>query len=138
MDLLESLLNLPCQGGNVGLMGAVAEAVGSRLGPEHVLGVIPAALAPREVCVGLGGVDRAGRSSTSTASHLPLSLPPVQPLQTQRSQARAGHKLPLRKPFLQVVHAAACPTAAACLHPLAPATAAGADFGDDCGRDPGG
>ncbi|KAL4860244.1 hypothetical protein ACK3TF_000429 [Chlorella vulgaris] len=36
-------------GGNVGLMGSVAEAVGSRLGPEHVLGVIPAALAPREI-----------------------------------------------------------------------------------------
>lgn len=36
-------------GGNVGLMGAVAEAVGSGLGPEHVIGVIPAALAPREI-----------------------------------------------------------------------------------------
>lgn len=31
------------------LMGAVAEAVGSGLGSEHVIGVIPAALAPREV-----------------------------------------------------------------------------------------
>lgn len=31
------------------LMGAVAEAVGSGLGAEHVIGVIPAALAPREV-----------------------------------------------------------------------------------------
>jgi hypothetical protein len=37
------------QGGNVGLMGAVAEAVGGALGPDQVLGVIPAALAPREV-----------------------------------------------------------------------------------------
>lgn len=36
-------------GGNVGLMGAVAEAVGSGLGSEHVIGVIPAALAPREI-----------------------------------------------------------------------------------------
>jgi predicted Rossmann-fold nucleotide-binding protein len=39
----------PIQGGNVGLMGAVAEAVGSRLGGEAVIGVIPEALAPREV-----------------------------------------------------------------------------------------
>jgi predicted Rossmann-fold nucleotide-binding protein len=31
------------------LMGAVAEAVGKGLGPEHVIGVIPAALEPREV-----------------------------------------------------------------------------------------
>lgn len=30
-------------------MGAVAEAVGNGLGPEHVIGVIPAALEPREV-----------------------------------------------------------------------------------------
>ncbi|PSC73469.1 cytokinin riboside 5 -monophosphate phosphoribohydrolase LOG3-like [Micractinium conductrix] len=36
-------------GGNVGLMGAVAEAVGAGLGPEAVLGVIPAALEPREI-----------------------------------------------------------------------------------------
>ncbi|EFN51355.1 hypothetical protein CHLNCDRAFT_28106 [Chlorella variabilis] len=36
-------------GGNVGLMGAVAEAVGSRLGPDQVIGVIPAALEPREI-----------------------------------------------------------------------------------------
>lgn len=41
---------LDLQGGNVGLMGAVAEAVGSRLGEEAVIGVIPEALAPREVC----------------------------------------------------------------------------------------
>ena len=33
------------------LMGAVAEAVGAGLGPEAVLGVIPAALEPREVRV---------------------------------------------------------------------------------------
>lgn len=37
------------QGGNVGLMGAVAEAVGRGLGEDHVIGVIPAALEPREV-----------------------------------------------------------------------------------------
>ena len=36
-------------GGNVGLMGAIAETVGRGLGEEHVIGVIPAALAPREI-----------------------------------------------------------------------------------------
>lgn len=40
---------LPTAGGNVGLMGAVAETVASGLGNEYVIGVIPEALAPREV-----------------------------------------------------------------------------------------
>lgn len=40
---------LPAAGGNVGLMGAVAETVAAGLGEENVIGVIPSALAPREV-----------------------------------------------------------------------------------------
>lgn len=42
-------------GGNVGLMGAVAHTVADGLGEDRVIGVIPTALAPREV-----GRDRLG------------------------------------------------------------------------------
>lgn len=36
-------------GGNIGLMGAIAETVGKGLGENNVIGVIPKALAPREI-----------------------------------------------------------------------------------------
>jgi predicted Rossmann-fold nucleotide-binding protein len=36
-------------GGTVGLMGEVARTVQDSLGPQHVLGVIPQALTPREI-----------------------------------------------------------------------------------------
>lgn len=36
-------------GGTVGLMGELARTVQDGLGPEHVLGVIPKALTPREI-----------------------------------------------------------------------------------------
>ena len=41
-------------GGTVGLMGAIAKTVVQGLGDEGVIGVIPEALAPREVRTGVG------------------------------------------------------------------------------------
>ncbi|KAF8057778.1 LOG7 [Scenedesmus sp. PABB004] len=45
-------------GGTVGLMGEIARTVAGGLGPGHVLGVIPAALAPREISDELIGDTR--------------------------------------------------------------------------------
>lgn len=48
-ELVRRDIGLVYGGGNVGLMGAVAETVGRGLGEQRVIGVIPDALAPREV-----------------------------------------------------------------------------------------
>lgn len=50
-ELAQRKMGLVYGGGNVGLMGAVAEAVAEGpMGSGNVIGVIPTALAPREVC----------------------------------------------------------------------------------------
>jgi len=48
-EMVRRKIGLVYGGGNVGLMGAIAETVGKGLGEENVLGVIPKDLAPREV-----------------------------------------------------------------------------------------
>lgn len=48
-ELVKRKIGLVYGGGNVGLMGAVAETVGAGLGESAVIGVIPSALAPREI-----------------------------------------------------------------------------------------
>lgn len=50
-EMVQRRIGLVYGGGNVGLMGAIAETVGKGLGEQHVIGVIPRALAPREVRV---------------------------------------------------------------------------------------
>jgi hypothetical protein len=53
--LVAHKLGLVYGGGTVGLMGEVARTVQAGLGPQAVLGVIPAALTPREVSAELIG-----------------------------------------------------------------------------------
>lgn len=48
-EMVRRKIGLVYGGGNVGLMGAIAETVGRGLGENNVIGVIPKALAPREV-----------------------------------------------------------------------------------------
>ena len=48
-EMVRRRIGLVYGGGNVGLMGAIAETVGKGIGEENVIGVIPKALAPREV-----------------------------------------------------------------------------------------
>jgi uncharacterized protein (TIGR00730 family) len=48
-EMVRRKIGLVYGGGNVGLMGAIAETVGKGLGEENVIGVIPKALAPREI-----------------------------------------------------------------------------------------
>jgi len=48
-EMVKRGIGLVYGGGNVGLMGIIAETVGKGLGEEHVIGVIPKPLAPREV-----------------------------------------------------------------------------------------
>lgn len=48
-EMVRRKIGLVYGGGNVGLMGAIAETVGNGLGEDRVLGVIPKALAPREI-----------------------------------------------------------------------------------------
>ncbi|PRW58826.1 cytokinin riboside 5 -monophosphate phosphoribohydrolase LOG8 [Chlorella sorokiniana] len=48
-EMVRRGIGLVYGGGNVGLMGAIAETVGSGLGGDSVIGVIPAALEPREI-----------------------------------------------------------------------------------------
>ena len=48
-EMVRRKIGLVYGGGNVGLMGVIAETVGKGLGEEHVIGVIPQALAPREI-----------------------------------------------------------------------------------------
>ncbi len=59
MDIVQSgLINysIVCAGGNVGLMGQIAQTVYAGLGEESVIGVIPEALQPREVRFALAHV----------------------------------------------------------------------------------
>jgi predicted Rossmann-fold nucleotide-binding protein len=51
-------LGLVYGGGTVGLMGELARTVQDGLGPDHVLGVIPHALTPREISNELIGDTR--------------------------------------------------------------------------------
>ncbi len=48
-EMVRRNIGLVYGGGNVGLMGAIAETVGKGLGEDSVIGVIPKALAPREI-----------------------------------------------------------------------------------------
>ncbi|KAI7839678.1 hypothetical protein COHA_006487 [Chlorella ohadii] len=48
-EMVRRGIGLVYGGGNVGLMGAIAETVGKGLGEQSVIGVIPAALEPREI-----------------------------------------------------------------------------------------
>jgi len=48
-ELVRRRIGLVYGGGNVGLMGAIAQTVHDGLGPHHVVGIIPKSLAPREV-----------------------------------------------------------------------------------------
>jgi hypothetical protein len=51
-EMVRRKIGLVYGGGNVGLMGIVATTVGAGLGEEHVIGVIPKALEPREASLG--------------------------------------------------------------------------------------
>lgn len=48
-ELVRRRIGLVYGGGNVGLMGAIAQTVSDGLGPHHVVGIIPKSLAPREI-----------------------------------------------------------------------------------------
>lgn len=48
-EMVRRRIGLVYGGGNVGLMGAIAQTVYDGLGPQHVVGIIPKSLAPREV-----------------------------------------------------------------------------------------
>ena len=55
-EMVRRRVGLVYGGGNVGLMGAIAETVSKGLGEQHVIGVIPRALAPLEVRIMLVSV----------------------------------------------------------------------------------